>query len=95
MPCCSQLERCGQVGWQRRCQAKDTFDQSSLGAAAHDFWAESVAQQSANGINQDRFACPCFAGDHVETVVPVDLKTIDDREVADRQLAEHSGVIMT
>src|SRR5207302_5684813 len=73
---------------------EDALDDGPLRAAADHFRPETIAEQGADGVDQDGLAGAGFAGDDVETWLPVDLEMVDDREIANRELAQHSAVIM-
>jgi hypothetical protein len=51
---------------------------------------EAIAQQQAQGVEQDRFAGAGFPGQHGETAVELEVERLDDDEVADRQEPEHA-----
>ena len=74
---------------------EDAFDQRSLGATADHVGAESIPEQRADGVDQDRLASTGLAGDDVQPRPPLDMQVIDRGEVADRELLQHPALIIT
>ena len=73
---------------------EDALHERALGAATHRLRSQPISQQRADGVDQDGFAGARLAGDDIETGLPLDLEVIDDREVAYREAAQHSALIM-
>src|SRR5689334_1742346 len=68
---------------------EDPFHQRALRARTNDLGAKAVAKERTDGVDQDRFACSCLTGDHVEPTRPLNPQLIENREILDRQLLEH------
>ena len=49
----------------------------------------ALAQQQADGVDDDRLACARFAGQYVEAGAKGQVKLVDDGEIADAQFIEH------
>ena len=54
---------------------------------------ETVAEQQAQRVEQDRLARAGFAGEHREARRELDVERLDDDEIADGQRAQHRGQI--
>ena len=89
------VDDCLQVGRERATQDEHAFDHRSLGPTANHVGAESISQQRADGVDQDRLASTGFAGDDVQPRPPLDVQVLDRGEVADRELLEHPALIIT
>ena len=86
---------CLQVGREHAAQDEHPFDHRSLGATANHVGAESIPEQRADGVDQDRLASTGLAGDDVQPRPPLDMQVIDRGEVADRELLQHPALIIT
>ena len=51
----------------------------------------AAAEEQADRLDENRFSGAGLAGEHGESATEFDLDFLDDREVADVQIAEHRG----
>ena len=68
---------------------EDRFDGCGLLTSADEVARGTAPQEQADGFDEDRFACACLAGQHVEAGIELHLDRVDDGEMADPQEAKH------
>ena len=68
---------------------EDRFDGGEIFAGANEILSRASAEQEPDGFDEDGFASAGFASQDVERLFKVDGHRLDDREVADGQVANH------
>jgi biopolymer transport protein TolQ len=68
------------------------FDSSELLAGSQEILCSSTAEQKADRLDENGFAGTGFAGEHVERGFEFDGHRLDDREVADGEIADHQAL---
>ena len=81
---CADGGRIGHIEFGRELRA--------FGAGAELPHFETIAEQQAQRVEQDRLARAGFAGEHRESLAEFDIERGDDDKVANRKRAEH-GVV--
>ena len=80
---------------QRRCvagQRERCADFGSLRAVPHRAAVRATADGQQQRVDQDRLAGAGFAREHGEAAAELEFDRLDDGEVADLQVRQHSGV---
>ncbi len=67
------------------------FDDRHVLTGAHEVRRGAPAEEQPHRLDEDRFAGPGLAGEDVERGFKLDGGRFDDREILDRQVADHGG----
>jgi hypothetical protein len=62
------------------------------GPLAHQLGAAAPAQNKAKRIQQNGFACPGFAGQHVQARLKRQLQMVNDQKITNIKCTQHSRV---
>ena len=73
---------------------EDRFDRGEVFAGADQILSGASAEQQADGFDEDGLAGAGLARQDVERLFKVDGDRLDDREVADGQVADHAGITL-
>jgi hypothetical protein len=60
-----------------------------LRAGTHEFAAATLTEHQSQGVHEDRFARPGFAGEHGHSGLEFDVDPVDDREITHLQVHQH------
>src|SRR5690349_16766260 len=76
------LEKLGEL--RRPRHREDAFDPRLASLGANDVWAQPVAQEPANGVDDDGLAGAGLAGEDDQARAQLDVHVVDDGKVFDR-----------
>ena len=68
-------------------------DHQPLGAAANQVDRPATSRQESERVDEDGFAGAGLAADDGQTRAELEVDVLDDREVLDRQAAEHPPIM--
>ena len=78
-------------GRSGRVEPECPLDLRALGPGAHDILRRPVAQQQADGVDDDGLAGACLAGQHVEAGSEGQIQVLDDGEITNAQFCQHGS----
>src|SRR6185437_13748401 len=74
-------------------EAHDRLHAGGAATGAHHIGAGPAPQDSADRIDQNRLPGPGLTGEYGEARLQANTQLIDDREVGDRKLKEHTVIL--
>ncbi len=69
---------------------KECLNSCFIGTGTHQIGASPVTEQKANGIENNRLACPGLTSENVKTIFELHFETINNGKIGNRQVEEHN-----